>query len=438
MIYFIFDNQQGLDPKQSLSVNIKFGKVKQKIIHKYDLVLDFVPICHACSLLALSYLSQSKQVTRKPLLFIVRHDQKQVQTSTQNTLAMTENLDSLEHILACQVCFHEFDEDGEHIPRLLPCSHTLCESCIKQLIQNSKLECPECRKIHDAEDVKTFPQNKYILTQLRRKSPEEGSPPKVELCEEHKSELILFCLEGTCQKAICISCLNEKHRRHDVTGIECGQKEIQAKTFSIVERNLKNKIAVLSAAKNDVEKKAETCKLDLKKRKEEIDKQFAKMLEEVNQKEKDTKHIIDAEIEAVRENITFLLSLKNTAEKDDTMTESSTMNKFETVMETKENINSNLSGDRNYLFCEYKPNEPLSDLDGGLREEYVTVYLPGIEEPITSGSAVMRNVIDASKLGCEGKKLNLLNIGSVSQWQIQGGPRSVHFSGPQFLHFHED
>ena len=178
---------------------------------------------------------------------------------------MAKNIESLEHLLSCQVCFHEFTEDDEHIPRLLPCTHTLCESCIGQLIENNKLECPECRKTHDAEDVKSFPQNKYLLTQLRRKS-SVGALPKIEVCEEHKTELILFCLEGTCQKAICITCLNEKHRRHDVTGVECGRKEVMAKTFSVMERNLKNKIAVFSAAKNDVEKKAETCKLDLKKR----------------------------------------------------------------------------------------------------------------------------------------------------------------------------
>ena len=131
---------------------------------------------------------------------------------------MADNLDSLEHLLSCQVCFHEFQEDGEHIPRLLPCTHTLCESCIRQLIRNNKLECPECRKTHEAEGIKSFPQNKYLLSQVKRKSPEDVAMHKAKLCEEHQYELILFCLEGSCQRAICISCLNEKHRRHDVTG----------------------------------------------------------------------------------------------------------------------------------------------------------------------------------------------------------------------------
>ena len=35
--------------------------------------------------------------------------------------------DSLEHILACQICLEYFEETGDHVPRLLPCTDTLCE-----------------------------------------------------------------------------------------------------------------------------------------------------------------------------------------------------------------------------------------------------------------------------------------------------------------------
>ena len=90
---------------------------------------------------------------------------------------MASQQDSLQHILSCVVCFEEFEEDGIHIPRLLPCTHTLCETCVKQLIRNQKLECPECRAKHDAKnEEKSFPQNKYLLVQIKRK-------PTVELFE---------------------------------------------------------------------------------------------------------------------------------------------------------------------------------------------------------------------------------------------------------------
>ena len=79
--------------------------------------------------------------------------------------------DTLERLLACQICFETFKETGEHIPRLLPCTHTLCETCIGHLVSDNSLTCPECRVKHSATNgVKSFPQNKYILMNMKRKS----------------------------------------------------------------------------------------------------------------------------------------------------------------------------------------------------------------------------------------------------------------------------
>ena len=76
--------------------------------------------------------------------------------------------DDISDVFRCGVCLENYDENGQHIPRLLPCSHTLCESCIKDLIMNDTLVCPECRKKHRAENKeKSFPQNKYLLVHIR-------------------------------------------------------------------------------------------------------------------------------------------------------------------------------------------------------------------------------------------------------------------------------
>ena len=76
--------------------------------------------------------------------------------------------ESLEYILACQICLEDFEETGDHVPRILPCTHSLCEKCLKHLVQGDIVECPECRKKHTVADneVKTFPQNKYILANV--------------------------------------------------------------------------------------------------------------------------------------------------------------------------------------------------------------------------------------------------------------------------------
>ena len=85
---------------------------------------------------------------------------------------MADGSDNLEGILSCQVCFEDFEPDGAHVPRLLPCTHTLCLTCIGQLIKRDMIECPECREKHEAKkDEKSFPQNKYTLVQMKRRTP---------------------------------------------------------------------------------------------------------------------------------------------------------------------------------------------------------------------------------------------------------------------------
>ena len=70
----------------------------------------------------------------------------------------------------CSVCFDEYTETGDYIPRILPCFHTLCEECLGQLVQNDGLNCPECRVKHTAPNGKTsFPQNKYVLAHLKNR-----------------------------------------------------------------------------------------------------------------------------------------------------------------------------------------------------------------------------------------------------------------------------
>ena len=40
----------------------------------------------------------------------------------------------------CPVCFEVYTEEEGLVPRLLPCTHTVCERCIKQLLQGEKQE----------------------------------------------------------------------------------------------------------------------------------------------------------------------------------------------------------------------------------------------------------------------------------------------------------
>ena len=132
--------------------------------------------------------------------------------------------DSLEYILAGQICLEDFEEAGDHVPRILPCSHSLCEKCLIQLIQGKFVNCPECRKRHKAGNKeKTFPQNKYILTNIRRKQEEDEQEKAVKICNEHGKELNLYCKK--CLTPICQRGLSRHHRGHDVVELEEAERE---------------------------------------------------------------------------------------------------------------------------------------------------------------------------------------------------------------------
>ena len=165
---------------------------------------------------------------------------------------MTKQQDCLDHFLSCVVCLEDFEEDGDKIPRLLPCTHTLCEACIKQLIRNQKLECPECRAKHEAKtEEKSFPQNKYLLMQIRTsvKSKDEKVHLGYDRCKDHGKELSLFCQEPDCQRAICQTCLTKYHNNHDLVELEEEIKETLIVEVDQARKKLKSKIRLISSVK---------------------------------------------------------------------------------------------------------------------------------------------------------------------------------------------
>ena len=134
-----------------------------------------------------------------------------------------------EELTTCTVCFEFYTEDGDYIPRLLPCHHTLCEKCIKELLQEkSVVSCPECRRdCTNVSNVKEFKQNKYILSHIREKRRElQKAVVKKHLCEEHGIELYFYCKEISCRREICPSCWPD-HKNHDVIHLDQKQCEEQ-------------------------------------------------------------------------------------------------------------------------------------------------------------------------------------------------------------------
>ena len=227
---------------------------------------------------------------------------------------MAERLDSLESLLSCQVCFEDFEKDGKRVPRILPCSHTLCESCIKRIIQDDKLECPYCRKTHEADNrEKTFPQNRYLLIQIKRgrtRDPmDKGISDDLERCEEHGKELNLFCREPGCQKHICVSCFDQ-HRNHDIENISQDMKSELLHEMDNLIKNLESRIQLGSQLKKDVSMKTKECVRKIVRKKEELFDHINNMIAEAERKEKETTDHVDDAISNMNEILALLCNMK--------------------------------------------------------------------------------------------------------------------------------
>ena len=314
---------------------------------------------------------------------------------------MAEAPQSFELLLSCQICFEDFEEDGDHIPRLLPCTHTLCHTCIGQLIQGNRIECPECREKHKAKkEQKSFPQNKYILTQIKRKSSQEQPPAhEFQKCEEHGKELRLFCKEPDCEKPICRLCLRKHHKGHIIVAIEEQEKEELMEGLMRIYMNLGTKVEMMSQAKKNIGDRTKSVIEEIKKKKEEFDRHCEMMIKEVEGQNKLQNLLIDDEVSAMNSNLELLRSLKQNIEKEEEISHVEILNRQDTVKGIIENINAKLSGER--LF-EY-PVIPMGgfyahEFLGEVTQDKITISLPKHME----GILIPRVIKDATEVQCTG------------------------------------
>ena len=70
----------------------------------------------------------------------------------------------------CAVCYETYQNEGGQCPKLLPCSHTVCLRCLRQLAGNgySQVKCPECRATCPLPQggPSDVPNNRYLLENI--------------------------------------------------------------------------------------------------------------------------------------------------------------------------------------------------------------------------------------------------------------------------------
>ena len=203
-------------------------------------------------------------------------------------------------ITHCPVCFEDYEEQGDHIPRILPCHHTLCENCVKKLLKENSLICPQDRIKHDAaKGFKTFPENQYIITHIQR----EKAKQTTEFCVEHKWPMIFFCTEFSCNKLICSKCLKD-HKYHDFESID-DMKERKYEEFisklDIVQKELSDSKLKTMKEITDLRNRYASCRKTLKTRKAEclklVEQVINKIYDKLKQEALEEKEVASSAIE---------------------------------------------------------------------------------------------------------------------------------------------
>jgi hypothetical protein len=139
----------------------------------------------------------------------------------------------MEEYLTCSVCFDTYD-DGVRQPKMLHgCGHTLCKSCIGDLLKipqgaqggffgepatKTSINCPICKKIsafkipknNQAIGPDTFFTNYSLLNVIANQRDKSKS---FENCPKHKLAANVICFEEKCNEEglSCFDCLRKSH-----------------------------------------------------------------------------------------------------------------------------------------------------------------------------------------------------------------------------------
>ncbi|XP_055338125.1 tripartite motif-containing protein 2-like isoform X2 [Paramacrobiotus metropolitanus] len=129
-----------------------------------------------------------------------------------STLVETVNInyeDFSDSFLTCTTCLNRYDP-SEHAPKLLPCSHTICHTCLERIAENAAsrnpptFRCPICRNSISIPrgGIAALPPS-FLVNQLLdlMASQHREIIPK---CSNHSGEELLLC--ESCDAVFCTRC----------------------------------------------------------------------------------------------------------------------------------------------------------------------------------------------------------------------------------------
>ncbi|XP_067649628.1 E3 ubiquitin-protein ligase TRIM56-like [Haliotis asinina] len=248
-----------------------------------------------------------------------------------------------DRLLMCPICMDEYKD-----PRLLPCHHTVCLDCIHNILEASSVtgrmfRCPQCRRdvCVPRGGIHEFPLNFYIISlqdELGTKSYHdmcdmckrdwlisqfrcvdcdmvickfcihehrlfqhdasrqynimriETTPAEIHLsstrsCPKHVEEILqLYCC--TCDKAVCITCICEDHKRHETvpmaTKLSTSRLSLQEELdrLSSEKRHIQKTLSQVQAASDSVSKWADGARKEVHNRGKDLHNKIDKMVME--------------------------------------------------------------------------------------------------------------------------------------------------------------
>ncbi|KAK7087882.1 uncharacterized protein [Littorina saxatilis] len=119
---------------------------------------------------------------------------------------ISDVLSEREDRMTCKICLDIFRD-----PKLLPCSHSFCKSCLDDVITRHRGEhfpCPVCReKIRLPPGGATALKNNHYLDAADLERARDRS-----LCKDNHSKPLYYCTQ--CQIPVCLICRSTSHDDH--------------------------------------------------------------------------------------------------------------------------------------------------------------------------------------------------------------------------------
>ncbi|KAK2861555.1 hypothetical protein Q5P01_001088 [Channa striata] len=182
-----------------------------------------------------------------------------------------------EEALSCLVC-HQVYRD----PVLLSCSHSFCKDCVKSWWRETMTrECPVCKRRSSRPD----PPLNLVLKNLCESILQDRDQRSSEgLCSLHSEKLELFCLDH--QQPECVICRDSrKHSNHNFIPIDEAAQD-HRETLQRFLEPLRDKLELWRKLKVDFEQTAKHIKVQARHTERQIQEQFMKLHQFLEEEEK--------------------------------------------------------------------------------------------------------------------------------------------------------